>query len=376
MIIKNITVVLENEVIKHANVVTKDGIIKEITTNIIPSTDYIDGTNKILFPGFIDGHTHGAIGHDFMDNTKESLNAMLDYLPSEGVTSVLATTMSQDLDVLKDIVNTISTYQADHVQTKIAGIHLEGPFFNKEKLGAQNPDYIINPDVEALKHIQGEHNSIKVITYAPELDEDFKFTKYLIKNNIRGSLGHSSANLNTCNKCLELSNVRATHLFNAMNPFHHRDTGIVNASFVNKMLSEIIVDKFHVHPDVVKVAFQVLDSHHLILISDSMRAKGLGDGIYELGGQEVIVKNGHARVASGAIAGSTLKYDNGVKNMYEITQCTILDLANMTSMNQSRDLNLDTGIIKKGFKADFVIMDKELNIETTIINGSVVYTKS
>ncbi len=372
MIYNNLKLVLEDSVIENAFIEINDGIIKDFGKNNL-NLKGIDMQGLIVMPGFIDGHVHGALGCDFMDKSNESFNKILSYLPSEGVTSVLATTMTDIVDNLKSVVEFISNYQTNEKQTKIAGIHLEGPFINIEKMGAQNSKNIMSLNVEMFETIRNNSNMIKVVTYAVENDADFNFTNHLISLGIKGSIGHSNAKLDCCNKAFDVGVNRVTHLYNAMSGFHHRDPGIVVASFLNKMLCELIVDKVHVHEDVVNTTFKVLGADNIALITDAMKAKGLGDGEVIFGGQTVNVKDGVALLNNGSLAGSTLKYDDGVRNMKQITSCTLSDLSKTSSINQSKDLNLKTGQIIKNYAADLVVLDENLNVKMTLIDGKVVY---
>lgn len=372
MIYNNLKLVLEDRVIENAFIEISDGIIKDFGENNL-NLEGIDLQGLIVMSGFIDGHVHGALGCDFMDRNNQSIDKILSYLPSEGVTSVLATTMTDSVDNLKSVVEFISNYQTNKNQTKIAGIHLEGPFINTEKMGAQNSKNIMSLDVEMFEKIRNNTNMIKVVTYAVEKDQDFNFTNHLIKLGIKGSIGHSNAKLDCCNKVFDVGVNRVTHLYNAMSGFHHREPGIVVGAFLNKMLCELIVDKVHVHEDVVNTTFKVLGADKIALITDAMKAKGLGDGEVNFGGQTVNVKDGVALLNNGSLAGSTLKYDDGVRNMKQITSCNLSELSLTTSINQSKDLNLKTGQIIKGYAADLVVLDENLNVKMTLIDGNVVY---
>ncbi len=366
----NCKLVCENEIISNAFIEVVNGKITNF--GVSTSNDGIDLQNNFVMPGFIDGHLHGALGYDFMDATTKSIKTILSYLPSEGVTSVLATTMTEDKTILRNVVEFIANYKPSANECKVAGIHLEGPFISEKKIGAQNPKHILDLNIDDFEYIRNNLAIIKVVTYAIEKDVDLAFTNHLINLNIRGSIGHSDAKLNCCNKKVG----RVTHLYNAMSDNNHRDPGIVTAAYLNKMLCELIVDKVHVHPDVVNLTYQVIGASNIALITDAMDAKALGDGDYVFGGQQVHVSDGCARLANHALAGSTLKFDQGVRNFYEITNCDLIELSHVASINQAKDLNLTTGQIKKGFDADFVVLDNSLQIVKTIIDGKVVYERN
>ncbi len=372
MIYHNFKLVLEEEVIENAFIEIENGKIKSFGENTSNKIG-VDLNNKTLMPGFIDGHIHGALGCDFMDANEESLSKILSYLPSEGVTSVLATTMTDTVKNLKNVIDVISSYKTNQKETKLAGIHLEGPFINKGKKGAQKASNIMSLDVDKFEMIRNNTGKIKVVTYAIENDENFEFTTHLINLGIKGSIGHSNAKVSCCNKCFELGVSRVTHLYNAMSGFNHREPGVVVGAFLNKMLCELIVDKVHVDSDVVNATFKILGADKIALITDAMNAKGLGNGTFIFGGQTVNVNEGKALLESGVLAGSTLKYDEGVRNMKEITSCSLSELSKVSSVNQSKDLKLSTGQIKEGFDADFVVLDNDLTVLKTIINGNIIY---
>ncbi len=366
----NFNLVCENEIINKAFIEISNG--KIIDFGISKSSDGIDLNNAYVMPGFIDGHIHGALGFDFMDANNKSVSEILSYLPSEGVTSVLATTMTEDKDKLREVVRFIDEYETCDNESKIAGVHLEGPFISEKKIGAQNAKHILDLHIDDFEYIRNNKSIIKVVTYAIEKDRNLAFTNHLIKLGIKGSVGHSDAKLNCCNKKVG----RVTHLYNAMSDNHHRNPGIVTAAYLNNILCELIVDKVHVHPDIVNLTYKIVGASRIALITDAMDAKALGDGVYEFGGQSVCVKDSCARLENGALAGSTLKYDEGVRNFYEITNCSLIELSHASSINQSIDLNLNTGRIKKGFDADLVVLDDSLNVVKTIINGKIVYERN
>ncbi len=370
----NLKLVLEDCVVEDAFLKVENGLISAFGKNDTQLSG-VDLKGMIVMPGFIDGHIHGALGCDFMDGNNQSLQTILGYLPREGVTSVLATTMTENLEKLQNVVRVISAYQTAPHECKVAGIHLEGPFISKVKKGAQNECNIINPNIDDFEKIRSNSDKIKVVTYAVENDRDLEFTKHLISLGIKGSIGHSDAKVGECNKCFELGVKRVTHLHNAMSGFHHRNPGVVVSAFMSKMLCELIVDKIHIAKDVIKTTYQILGADNIALISDAISAKSKGDGEFELGGQKVFVENGVALLEDRTLAGSTLKYDQGMRNMLEIVDCTLSELTKLTSINQSKDLGLTTGQIIEGYEADFVVLNHNLVVEKTIINGQVIYER-
>lgn len=370
----NTKLVLETEVISNAYIIINDG--KIVDFGVSDNNEGIDLEGSIVMPGFIDGHIHGAIGYDFMDESFESIEKIVSYLPSEGVTSILATTMTDSMQTLRNVVEMINSYERQDGETKVLGVHLEGPFISSEKVGAQNSADILELSVHSFEQIRNNTDIIKVVTFAPENDSNLEFTKHLASLGVKGSIGHSNATVACCNKSFENGVNRITHLYNAMSGLHHRSPGVVAGAFLNDMLCEMIVDKIHVKEEVVDMTFKLIGASRIALITDSMEAKGLGDGRFNLGGQEVNVKNGEARLSNGSLAGSTLSYIDGVKNFSQITSCTLMELSKVSSINQSKNLGVMTGQIKKGYQADLVVLDNNFNVVKTIIDGVVVFERS
>lgn len=333
-----------------------------------------DHRGKYVVPGFIDQHIHGAGGSDFMDNTLESLDTITKTVLKEGTTSLLATTMTYDLAITKEVILRASEYDSDGAN--IVGVHLEGPFINDKFIGAQNPLYLQKPNAEILKMID-PNEFVKLVTYAPEEDENFEFLEYLNSKNIIGSAGHTGA---TC-ECIEHAQEKGlkslTHFHNAMTPHTHREPGVVTAGFLLKDINvEMIVDGIHLHPEVVKTTYKIKGSSNITLITDSMCAKGMPDGTYALGGQKVIKNGLEARLENGSLAGSVIELNRAVQNMYKFSQCNLEEAFLMASDNQARLLNLDTkGQLKENYDCDITVLDEDFNVVQTFVNGICKFVK-
>ncbi|OCA82458.1 N-acetylglucosamine-6-phosphate deacetylase [Bacillus sp. FJAT-27225] len=333
-------------------------------------------------PGFIDVHIHGANGADVMDATIESLNVMAQALPGEGTTSFLATTMTQGEQqieaALLNVKNYINTDQSPG-KAEILGVHLEGPFVNKTKAGAQPIDHIVDPNVELFKKWETLSGSaIKLVTLAPELPGGLELTHYLKSKGIVASIGHSDATYEEVIKAIEAGATQATHLYNQMRGLHHREPGVVGAVFLKEELkAELIVDGIHSRPEMVKLAYDQKGKAGIILITDSMRAKCLKNGHYDLGGQDVSVSDGKATLSDGTLAGSILKLNHGVKNMIEFSGCQIEDAIEMASVNPAKQLNIfdRKGSLSKGKDADIVVLDDNGDVYMTICRGELAYFK-
>lgn len=373
MIYNNLRIHLIDKILENAYLKIENKKIVEI------GTDYsggVDCHNADVIPGFIDIHVHGSNGADFMDGTEEALDVITSNLVTEGVTSVLATTMTSSSKKLVNVLENIANYNYKKGHCKIVGIHLEGPFINVSKKGAQSRTHIQDLEVATMEqYLAASQNMIKICTYAPELDPGYNFTKFLIKKGITPSIGHSDASCNTCNKVMDMSSsLHLTHLYNAMKPFSHRDLGVVNFALEKKPMVELIVDGIHVDRDVVKFTYQHFGKENIMLVTDAIEAKNLEPGTYTLGGQKVIVKDGECRLESGVLAGSILRYDTAFQNMMDFCEINILDAMVMTSYNQAKSLNLELiGEIKVGNYADIVFLDEEKKIIRTIVEGEIAY---
>ncbi|XMB87111.1 N-acetylglucosamine-6-phosphate deacetylase [Mycoplasmatota bacterium WC44] len=377
MIYKNAKIIRPDETIINGFIEIDNGKITNIGSNY-HGDNGIDLEGKSILPGFIDFHIHGSNGSDVMDCTHESLETMVVNLPSDGTTSFLATTLTMELYVIKNAIKNIVDYKSDKLGANLIGIHLEGPFINNKFKGAQNEKYLLEPSVDIMEELLAiASGRVKAMTYAVE-KADLNFTRYLKENNIVPSVGHSSA---TMSEVLEHSKVglsNITHMHNGQSPHHHRNPGVVSAGlFSDDIYSELIVDGVHLHPDTVRLVLKVKGRDKILLISDSMMAKGLENGIYSLGGLEVAKNDTEVRTESGSLAGSILKLNVAVKNMIEFTGCSLNDISVMTSLNQAKLLGLDDflGKVEKGYNADLVILDDDYSIYKTICNGIEVYSK-
>ncbi|MGJ9385530.1 N-acetylglucosamine-6-phosphate deacetylase [Salipaludibacillus sp. CF4.18] len=350
----------------------------------LPSTEgfeviEVPSTFKAI-PGLIDIHIHGVNGADVMDATTDALATMAIALPKEGTTSFLATTMTQSTTSIEKALINAGNYIAQQQlpgEAEILGVHLEGPFVNKVRAGAQPVNFIVDSSIEEFKkwNILAKQ-SVKIVTIAPEQPGGLELVKYLKENGMIASIGHSDATYNEAVKAIEAGANHVTHLFNQMRPLHHRDPGVVGAAFLHDgLLAEIIADGIHVQPEMVKLAFLNKGEKGLILITDSMRAKCLKNGVYDLGGQAVTVADGKALLEDETLAGSILKLGHAVKNMMNFTGCSLESAIEMSSVTPARQLNvLDRkGTITLGKDADIVILDQQLDVAMTFCRGKLAY---
>lgn len=334
-----------------------------------------------MMPGMIDQHIHGMSGADVMDGTESSLNTISKALAKYGVTTFLATTMTAAETQIEHVVQSIANTKNNVRGAKIAGIHLEGPFINPIQKGAQSDQFIIQPSVEIFDHLnESSQNEIKLITLAAELDEGHKLAAYLKNKGIVASIGHSDAKYAETKALLEQQLIQnATHFCNGMRPIHHREPGLQVALLQSECMLEIIADGFHIHPDMIRFIYDTIGEDRMILISDSMRATELADGLYDLGGQQVRVEEGLCKlVGSDALAGSTLNLNRSRKNMKEWLGLSDVTLAKLTSTNSAKLLGLfeKKGSIEIGKDADFYIVNENEDVVLTVSEGQIIYENS
>ena len=385
MLLKGGQVVGREEVFSPGYVVINDGKIEDVgkleNAPTLEDAQTIELTDdQVVMPGFIDIHIHGANGYDVMDGTPEALKEMAAVLPEEGTTSFLATTITENKEstdkALKNVANvTQTTYEG----AEILGIHLEGPFINAKRAGAQPEKHILSPDLDQFDVWQQSAGQlIKVVTLAPEMENGQALVKHLADQGVIASIGHSDASYTDVVEAEENGLLHATHLFNGMRGIHHREPGVAGSVFLSdRIKAEVIFDQIHVEPKMVQLAYQNLGVDRLMLITDSMRGKCLTNGVYDLGGQEVTLEDGEARLADGTLAGSVLKMNDAVKHASQLEPTTLLDLAKFSSGNVAQSLGVDDhkASIQEGYDADVVVLSDDFEVDMTFCNGQMVFEK-
>lgn len=379
LFIQGATIYTESAVIDSGNLLMEHGKIVSISEQFISihdTTPIIDGEGLTVIPGFIDGHIHGAQGADTMDATYETMQTIARALPAEGTTSFVATTLTQSSQQIERALKNIATYQNECKEAELLGAHLEGPFIHPQKKGAQREEYIVPANINTFQRWQElAQGSIKTVTLAPECD-DAGLIPFLREKNIVISAGHTIANYAQMKTAVEEGVRQVTHLANGMPSLHHREVGVLGATFLlEKITAEVIADGMHLVPEMLEIIYKQLGSERIILITDAIRATGLSDGIYELGGQEVYVKDGRATLSDGSLAGSIITMIEAVHMMLKIPHVTLADIVQMTAMNPAKQLNLfdDKGSIAVGKDADLVLLDADFNIKYTICRGEIAY---
>src|SRR5690625_1735998 len=383
IIIQNAKIYTEDKLIEEGSIVLQDGKITEITednTELDTSfAELIDGTGYSVIPGFIDTHIHGANGADLMDATEKASDTIANILPQEGTKSFLATTMTQSKENIEKALSNVAKYKNKDSNAEVLGIHLEGPFININKKGAQPGEYVIPPNIDLFKQWQETSGHlIKTITVAPECDPtEGTFTEQLNEMGVNVSAGHTSLNFAQVERAVKQGVQQLTHLCNAMEGIHHRDIGAVGAAFViDSLFAELIADNIHVSPQMMQLIYNNIGSERLIMITDAMRAKWLEPGEYDLGGQAVNVTEDRATlVEGGSLAGSILKMNDAAKNMLALDGVTLQDIIQMASVNPAKQINVydRKGSITVGKDANLVLIDEDINVKYTICNGVIAY---
>lgn len=368
MIIKGLN--RENEPIEVAiegNLITK-----------VTKLESAEGIDQYIIPGFVDIHTHGGYGTDFVDCSEESTRKYLRELPKEGTTSIVHTSITTEYENLVksiDLAKQIMDNPKDD-EIRYLGVNIEGNFLNKEKKGAHKEELLVPITKEHVDELTA-NGAVKIISSAYETSTP-EVVEYIKSKGVISSLAHSMATGEETEALVNAGLKGITHMFNAMPAFKHREDHSINRAMTDdRLYTEIIVDGVHVHPEVAKLLFKVKPLDKMIVITDSAPSKGMPDGDYMFGELE-ITKNGNTITTKldGSLAGSIANMHMCFKNIIEFTGCSLEEASIMTSTNPSKYLGLDNlGEIKEGYLADILILDKELEIKETIANGNTLYKR-
>lgn len=339
----------------------------------------IDYAGKWIAPGLVDTHIHGLLNHDVMDNDFDGIKAISEGLLSCGVTSFLPTTLTASADLLCQVVETIGSHYQEVSGAKIRGIYLEGPFFTEEHKGAQNPAYFSDPDIELFKKLQHLSGGIiKKIALAPEREGTVEFIREVTKQGVVVALGHSSACYEQAKAAVENGASVFVHTYNGMSQLKSRELGMVGAAMtLENAFAELICDGHHVHPLAAKILMDVRGRDRVALITDCMRAGCMPDGNYTLGEFPVIVKDGRATIESGSLAGSILKLRKAIKNVVDWGIATPEEAIRMATIVPAVSCQIDDicGSIEPGREADFIVLNENMELEATYLNGECRYRR-
>lgn len=383
MLIKNVKVYTEEKKFISGMIRIEEGIIKEVLDesakiDLISEKEILDGKGNYAIPGLIDLHFHGCKGYDFCDGTIEALKEIAQYEASVGVTSICPATMTLPVNQLEDILSVSAAYKKWQETTQndgsdLIGVNMEGPFISKVKKGAQDEKNIIPCSEEIYRRFQkAAEGLVKYIAVAPEENDAVSFIEK-VKEEVHVSLAHTNSNYEKAKEAFDHGASHAVHLYNAMSAFTHRDSGVVGAVADSPhVMAELICDGVHIHPSVVRATFKMLGEDRMILISDSMRATGMGDGVYTLGGLEVNVSGKYATLVSdGALAGSVTNLFDCMKTAVKKMGIPLETAVACVTMNPAKSLGeYDRyGSITVGKKANIVLMDSELEIQAVLKDG-------
>lgn len=375
MLIKNCNIIYLDR-IENGSVLIENGKIKEINPSISEFEEVIDANGLYLAPGFIDVHIHGAGGHDTMDGTFEAINEISKVIVKHGTTSFTPTTMTVAIDDIKKSMKVIKEAKEKGTDGAIVlGAHLEGPFISPKAIGAQNPNYLIPPTLDNYKKMVGDaEDAVVSITIAPEVPGAKELIKELSQKGIVCSIGHTKATYEEAMEGIKCGCGHSTHLFNAMTPFAHREPGVVGAIFDSDITTETISDGIHVSYPSLRIAYNQKTPDKVLLVTDAMMACSMPDGMYALGGQDVVVKEGAARLLNGSLAGSILTLDKAVKNVYKNVGLPLYEAVKMASYNPAKHCKVEDrkGLIKEGYDADLVLFDEDINIKKVFVNGKIM----
>jgi N-acetylglucosamine-6-phosphate deacetylase len=339
--------------------------------------ELIDRLGYDLLPGYIDVHVHGGYGYDFLEDPEKCLEAFSENALREGCTAYLASLVCASKEKL---INAMSKYTDLKQQgARCLGIHMEGPFINPEQKAVMDPENIRMPDLEEFRAvISASNGNIRTMTIAPEMNGAMKLIEYGTKNGVNMMLGHSNATSQQAIKAQEIGAFGITHLYNAMSQHSHRDPGLVTAALLDdSLVCELICDGFHVAPDVIRATIKHIGKR-IALITDASLMRGLPDGDYVFSTYEVHKEGIKAQVkTTGRIAGSVVAMDDVCRNVCEFTDCSLNDIVRMASVNPAMIAGCQSskGRLKKGYDADMILLDENMNVMSTYVSGKCLYMK-
>jgi N-acetylglucosamine-6-phosphate deacetylase len=367
--------------IKDAGILIREGVIEAIgprSSMSLPSGALeIHATDKTAVPGFLDIHIHGAGGHDVMEASSAALRAVTGKVAGFGTTSLLATTVTASPDDTCRAVEGIAKYIAQQhaspePRAEVLGIHFEGPFISKERRGVHPPQWIQSPSAELLERfLQAAAGNARLITIAPEVLGAAPCIEAAKKAGLVISMGHTDANYEQARFAISRGVRNATHMYNAMRPFSHRDPGVIGAVLTSPEINaELIADGVHVEEGAMKLLLQAKGAERIILVSDGLSATGMPDGKYMLGDFEVTVSNGVCRNAAGILAGSTLTLDRALRNIVNLG-IPLPDAVRMLTLNPASLFGIEfkKGSLRTGADADVLLLDEGLSVTNVWSRG-------
>ncbi|MEQ0488345.1 N-acetylglucosamine-6-phosphate deacetylase [Anaerococcus murdochii] len=368
--------VLEDAMLEDYYMEVEDGVIVGFSKNEPGDYEYL---GEIVAPGLVDTHIHGYHGKDIMNAEEGALNVISKGLLECGVTSFLPTTLTDSKEKTDAALKRVGAEYKDVEGAKVRGVFLEGPFFTEKYKGAQNPAYMSDPKIDYLKEwIELSDGLVNKIAIAPEREGAEDFIKKANAMGVRVALGHSDATFDQAVAAVDAGANIFVHTYNGMSGLHHREPGMVGAAMSTDAISELICDGHHVNPNAANILMNAKGRDKVALITDCMSAGGMADGDYMLGDFPVRVEGGTARLKDGgSLAGSILKLKEAVKNVIDWEIADIFEAIQMASLVPAKSVGIDDvcGKLKEGYSADFIVLDYDMNLEKTFLNGKLVYSK-
>ena len=371
LLVKNGTVLIDGKKrIDNGAVLIEDnkivGVYKDYSH--VEYDQCVDANGEYIVPGLIEVHTHGIMGYDFNECTKEQLQEIEDASLKEGVTCFMASLVCEEHERMLELLD---MYEAADVKNML-GVHIEGPFLNLNNKGVMKVECLQTPNTDKFDEFLAHCSKVKAMTIAPELEGSLELITHGNNKGIVMNVGHSSSSASQVVEAQQYGAKGITHLYNAMGQHLHRDPGVVTGAIISDLYCELIVDGFHIHEDVIKATYKAIGKDRIVLICDANPCKGLPDGEYLFSGKLVEIIDGKARVKeTGRIAGSTLKLNEACYNMMKWCKCTIDDTVLMASVNPAKLYGLNKGKLEIGYDGDVLVVDKDFNIIHVVNQGKV-----
>ena len=378
LLLTNCRVVSPGTDVSDTAILIEDGRIHSIGDVSESDTDEsVDLEGGMALPGFIDIHTHGANGSDFGEGTEDAVRSFAEAKLREGVTTFLPTTVTRPNEDLEQMMHAAAAYRENQSAAKVPAVHIEGPYININCVGAQNPAFVRPPDASELLALHGIC-PVAVVSVAVETEGAIPFIARMKDAGIVTSIAHTAATYSQFLEAKAAGLTHLTHFCNQMTPLHHREIGIVGSGLLDDdVLIEMICDTIHLVPEMIQLAFKLKPLEQLMLITDSVAASWLPDGTeFELGGLPVVVKDRACRLKDGTLAGSTLRLNDALKNVYQITGIPLEQLVRTTSFNQANSLGYpDLGTLRVGAIADVAVLNSDFEVSMTVVDGEIKYQK-
>jgi N-acetylglucosamine-6-phosphate deacetylase len=378
-LIENARIISPHSVIQCGWLICADGLIAAWGAGETPEHDYaqrVDAGGLTLLPGFIDLHVHGGAGHEAMDATAATLSAMSRFYAQHGVTSFLATTWTDSHPRILDALRAVSDVDSRQFDgARLIGAHVEGPYLNPTRCGAQSTTHIRRAERDEALEIL-DTGIVRLMALAPEYEENHWLIRECVRRGIAVSAAHTAATYEQMLHAVRLGVTQTTHTFNAMTGLHHREPGTVGAALtMPELRCELIADNIHVHPAVMKLVWLAKGADGVILITDAIRGAGMPDGDYPIDDRMIFIRRGVARLPDGTLAGSTLAFDSAVANFMNATGEPLERIWQTSSLNAARAVGIShlVGSIEVGKRADLILVDEAVKVYMTMVGGKIVY---